>query len=658
MKQMIKRISLLPLALLASLLLPAQSIVWQYVFGGSGYDRGMKMIPTTEGCYLFGGYTGSSDGVGTGNAGAPKNDLMLLKVTAAGKLVWAKTFGGSAHDDFGNMVPTADGGAVLIGTTESNDGMVKGKHPKMDMWVIRVDRLGTVLWRKCYGGLGNDRGFAVTPTSDGGYLIGGESGSKDGDMTGSHGSLDAWVAKLDKWGNIERQQSFGGLENETVTHLIELPRNEYLVVCTSSSRDGNVKSPHGEKDVWMFTLSKNFDIIWQNNFGGSSFDDVHDVVVTPKGHIVATGTSFSNDGDLAGKANSGMGDTWVFCVSPVGKLRWSSLFGGSRSDGANALAQTPDGGFIVVGSSSSHDKQVPKLQGYYDGWVVRMDSVGKYVWSTSFGGEEFDHLYDVMPVEDGHYLAVGSTESTKGDVLPLGKTKGDDVWFVEFTDPEPGPDKTIDSKPYMAGYITHAQTKKPVLAEIILYDNDALKEIARIKCDTASGGIYYLPIDPAKVKNGKGHFSVSVAAKGYMVHGRDIDLSGILENPEVRVDAELVPVEIGTTVALRHIYFDSGKWDLKPASNAEMERLMMFMKNNPSVKIEIGGHTDDTGDAKSKKELSLKRANSVRDYMLRAGMTGHRMSTEGYGMYYPVAPNDTEENRALNRRVEVKVTSK
>lgn len=644
--------------LLAPFMATAQQIEWQHVFGGTGYERGMKMVPTAEGCYLFAGYTSSSDGVGKGNAGAPKNDLLLLKVTPKGQLVWSRRYGGGMTEDFGGMSPTPDGGVIMIGTTESSDGMVVGRHGKMDIWAMKVDRLGTLTWKRCFGGPGNDRGFGAIPTSDGGYLICGESGSKEGDMTMSHGALDAWVAKLDKYGNIERSQSFGGLDNDCALHLMELPKQEYLVVATTNSKDQQVKYAHGEKDVWMFALSKNFDMVWQSSFGGSSFEDAHDVIMNKRGNFVFTGTCFSNDGDLAGKANAGLGDTWVACVSPLGKLLWQGLYGGSRSDGANAVSQTPDGGYIVVGSSSSHDKMVPKLQGYYDGWIVRIDSVGKYLWSTTFGGEEFDHLYDVVAVEEGHYLALGSTESIKGDVLPLNKEKTDDVWFLKFSDPDPDPGANPQAKPYLAGYVTNARTKKAVQANVILYDNKTLKEIARVKTDTTAGGIYYFPIDPASVKNGVGTYSVNISANGYMIYGKDLDLDSMFIVPEIRLDAELLPVEIGTTVALRNIYFDSGKFDLKPESYAEMERLLSFLKNNPSVRIEIGGHTDDTGDAKTKKELSQRRANAMRDYLLKAGMAGSRMTTEGYGMYYPVAPNDTEENRALNRRVEVKVISK
>ena len=107
---------------------------------------------------------------------------------------------------------------------------------------------------------------------------------------------------------------------------------------------------------------------------------------------------------------------------------------------------------------------------------------------------------------------------------------------------------------------------------------------------------------------------------------------------------------------LNLIQFDTGKWDLKESSTPELHRLLNFLKMNPEVKFEIGGHTDNTGEEGTKAELSLKRAQEVRNWLLKIGVSGYRMSVKGYGMDVPVESNDTEEGRAKNRRVEVIIT--
>ncbi|MCS7074117.1 MAG: OmpA family protein, partial [Bacteroidia bacterium] len=104
-------------------------------------------------------------------------------------------------------------------------------------------------------------------------------------------------------------------------------------------------------------------------------------------------------------------------------------------------------------------------------------------------------------------------------------------------------------------------------------------------------------------------------------------------------------------------YFDTGSSVIRPESAPELERLIKFLNENPKVKIRINGHTDNTGNPATKLELSLDRANAVRDYLIAHKISPHRITTKGFGMQLPVADNETEEGRALNRRVEFQIMS-
>jgi hypothetical protein len=206
-----KQIILLLAILLAPMIsLHAQKIFWQKAIGGTGYDNGMRMVPTDHNCFLLAGTTASNDGLGKGNHSAEKADLVVCRVSAEGQIIWKTLIGGSNTEQFADMKPTTDGGVIIMGTTESVDGDAVENHGKMDFILAKVDRFGTLLWSKCFGGVGNDQGLAVIETSDGGYLIGGESGSRTGTMTHHIGALDSWIAKLDGGGKVVMEKTFGG----------------------------------------------------------------------------------------------------------------------------------------------------------------------------------------------------------------------------------------------------------------------------------------------------------------------------------------------------------------------------------------------------------------------------------------------------------------
>lgn len=625
----------------------AQKIRWQTCMGGLGYDNGMKMIPIENGCFLMGGVTSSTTDIGKGNH-SNDYDIVVAKVSAEGGIIWSQCIGGSGKEEFGQMQQTADGGLIVIGTTKSTDGHASDGHGKKDILLTKVDALGRIEWNKCYGGHGNDRGLAVIQTAEGGYLIGGESGSNTGNMTEHRGGLDGWVAKLDAYGMVEKEKSLGGRGNEAVHLLSEIEPGRYLVITTTTSTDGDIKDPLGAKDVWMACLSKNFDFVWTRSYGGSDFDDIHGLYRNHRGEYLLAGTTFSEDGDLDLTTNHGLGDSWLFQITSDGNLAWSQTYGGAKSEGGNAVTQCPDRGYLLVGTSNSKDKLVPVNKGLYDGWIVRTDSLGRKLWSCTFGGEDFEYLYDAIAIDDGNYMALGFAESVKGDLIELDKEIGNDFWFFRFSDPDSPEGKFPVSSNYLSGFVASATTNIPLRSEVILTDNETLKEIKTYK-SSKDNGIYNMPL--AK----KGNYSVMITSPGYMFYGQDIDYSLFTGNPEMRIDAFLLPIIIGTKVALRNIYFDTGKTVLKDESTPELNRLLKFMQLNPNVKVEISGHTDGTGNVDTKKALSLRRATRVRDWLLKKGVSGRNMQVAGYGMDRPVAEEDTPEGRAKNRRVEVEI---
>jgi outer membrane protein OmpA-like peptidoglycan-associated protein len=153
-------------------------------------------------------------------------------------------------------------------------------------------------------------------------------------------------------------------------------------------------------------------------------------------------------------------------------------------------------------------------------------------------------------------------------------------------------------------------------------------------------------------------FGLNVSKDGYLFYSQNFTPDLNLINKPFILEIPLKKIEVGGLVILNNIFFESGKYNLLPESKTELQHLIRFMKENPSVSIEIGGHTDDVGDEKSNLELSENRARTVYDYLVSNSISVNKISYKGYGEGLPLNDNSSEENRKNNRRTEFKITTK
>jgi len=172
--------------------------------------------------------------------------------------------------------------------------------------------------------------------------------------------------------------------------------------------------------------------------------------------------------------------------------------------------------------------------------------------------------------------------------------------------------------------------------------------VSQIKSNISSGK-YIVTLLPGN------NYSMNVKAKGYLFYSENFNISDTAKYQKVKKDIVLQKVAIGAKVVLKNVFFDTGKTDLTPESYDELENLITFMNENPTVKIEIGGHTDNVGSFSSNKKLSQARAQSVVDYLLMKGVSPDRLEAKGYSSTKPIANNKTKEGRAQNRRVEARI---
>jgi outer membrane protein OmpA-like peptidoglycan-associated protein/tetratricopeptide (TPR) repeat protein len=199
------------------------------------------------------------------------------------------------------------------------------------------------------------------------------------------------------------------------------------------------------------------------------------------------------------------------------------------------------------------------------------------------------------------------------------------------------------------GMTIDAISRKAVEANIEITDNSTGKIIETFTTNSATGKFI---ITLASGKN----YGIAVKAEGYLFHSENFDIpSGSSDNLVNKV-IELKNIKVGSKIALRNIFFDTGKSLLRTESNAELDRLVKLMKDVPNLKVEISGHTDNTGSPKMNETLSQERAQAVVNYLISKGIVASRMTAKGYGQNSPVATNDTSDGRQQNRRTEFEVT--
>ena len=349
-------------------------VQWQNALGGSNDDWAYSIQQVSDGGYIVAGYTKSNNGDVFGNHG--DRDFWVVKLNSLGVLQWQKTLGGSGWDEAWSVQQTADGGYIVAGRTTSLDGDVTENHGAFDFWVVKLDSVGVLQWQKSLGGSMVDIAYSVRQTADGGYIVTGESESNDGDALGLHGSLDYWVVKLSPNGELEWQKMLGSTSLDRPNDIYPTNDGGYIVVGIASWNDGDVTGNHGGYDYWVVKLNGLGEIEWQKSLGGSKEDYAQSVQQTSDNGYIIAGSSPSTDGDLF--SNHGGVDFWIVKLTNEGDLKWQKTFGGTQADRAISIQQSSDGGFIIAGLTQSNNGDVSGFHGVQDFWVVKLspESVG------------------------------------------------------------------------------------------------------------------------------------------------------------------------------------------------------------------------------------------------------------------------------------------
>lgn len=340
----------------------------------------------------------------------------------APSIEWQKCIGSNDGEDANHIQLTSDGGYIVVGSAFGADnGDETGHHGNAtvgDIWVVKMDKSGNIEWQKCLGGSDSEAGAYIMQTADGGYVVAGSAASHDCNLTGNHGGLDFWVVKLNNKGDIIWQKMYGGSQQDYALSLSISADGGYFIAGHTLSNDGDVNGNHGDMDWWVIKIDGTGNLIWQRCLGGSKSDQANSVQATADGGCIVAGVEGSTDGDVTN--NHGIGDYWLVKLDKSGNIQWQKTYGGTALDEAKCVSITKDGGYILAGDSGSYDGDVtgkrPSGTGDYDIWILKVDNAGNIQWKKCYGGTSNDFGYFIQPTSDGGYVVAGSSSSSNYDL--------------------------------------------------------------------------------------------------------------------------------------------------------------------------------------------------------------------------------------------------
>ncbi len=280
-------------------------IVWQKAFGmaNSDYAFTYSIQQTIDGGYIVTGFTT--------NSFSYSYDFWVLKLDSNGTITWQKIYDG-ADEDYGYSIQqTTDSGYIVAGDTYSFGVSMS------DIWVLKLNSEGAIIWEKTYGGANNDNAYSIQQTSDGGYIVAGYTKSFGA------GNYDIWILKLNANGTILWQKTFGGADDDKVAYSIQQTSDGGYIVAGYTKSFGA-----GNYDIWILKLNVNGTILWQKTFGGLYNDAAYSIQQTnDDGYIIAGQTNSFGAGNY---------DIWILKISANGEIIFNPLSGASASN-TNAI---------------------------------------------------------------------------------------------------------------------------------------------------------------------------------------------------------------------------------------------------------------------------------------------------------------------------------
>ncbi len=419
-------------------------ITWQQCYGTITNDYAFGIAKTEDG-YMFAIEVFSGDGL-TNYHGS--YDIWLVNTDSIGNILWEKCYGGSSAESPYKLIKKSEDEYFIFGLAGSTDGDVQsGNHGFADLWVVKINAAGAIIWEKTYGCIGHDNPRDLILTPDGGFVMIDRIGIGGGDVTHFYGIGDCWMAKCDSLGNIEWEITLGNDGLDNCNSLMINSAGNIMMIGAAQWHGGLVECyPDGEwADVWIVELDMQGNILAQYCYGGSHYELGYMIIELDDGYAFAAVT-YSNDGDVSGLHGPpggppyGWGDIWVVRLNEQMEIIWQKCIGGYAGDHPNYITQTEDGGFVIIGTTRSNDGDVsgnPSWPGTYGAiWVVKLDAQGNIEWQKVYGGwgsELLENPHTILKKSDYNYVIAASTTFSPSHDVQCGAFSGNrNAWIFEI----------------------------------------------------------------------------------------------------------------------------------------------------------------------------------------------------------------------------------
>lgn len=388
---------------------------WERVYGrGHFTSGGNAAVQTHDGGYIACGWVKEGPGA--------DHDLFLVRTDNSGEVIWQQQYGGSGYEEGTAVIETADRGFLVVGRTESSGA------GDSDMYVVKTDASGRVIWEQTYGGVAYDAASDVKEISETGYIIAGQTTAPDGsgDPERIPNTTGVCLVRTDLQGNSIWEHSLGDTLCESCGHAVDLTPDGGFVVA------GQRRSVRDDWEMYVLRTDGDGMPVWEYSWGGEAFDLAHSVVRTDDGgYIIAGGRTVQNE---TGAGMDIVMTRFVPDAVPVGPLltqpipknttpqmtrhhawdppetiREKTYIMGIR-DRATDIVRTHDEGFVITGTTMMTNNSsvcAPSLSS--DVFLFKTDSTGNLLWNRTFGGPSGDGAHVVRETADGGFIVAGYT---------------------------------------------------------------------------------------------------------------------------------------------------------------------------------------------------------------------------------------------------------